>query len=108
MSSKVIVAQTARRRARKSATANLKDVPSLAEFVHRRTVLHQYRSFLKCIHSIPKEDEKQRNHMRVEVKERFLTLQHETDSLTIQMAIKEGDRRLAQLQSMVGYTPTSA
>lgn len=45
--------------------------------------------------------------MRVEVKERFMSLKDETDALTIQMGIKEGERRLAQLQSMVGYAPTA-
>jgi hypothetical protein len=108
MSSKaagVVISQTARRRG--GAKGALKDVPSLAEFVHKRRVLHQYRHFLKCIHCIPKEDEQQRQYMRTEVKEQFLSLKDETDALTIQMGIKEGERRLAQLQSMVGYAPTA-
>jgi len=111
-SSRVIVSQQTARRTRKKKTkattgdtdsrlSKMKKIPSMAEFVHRRNVVHQYRNFLQCIRRI--EDDDYRAYAAREVKERFHTLSSETDKLTIQMATQEGSRRLAQVQSMVGY-----
>lgn len=99
---KVTVSQTARQR----RSSNLKDVPSMADFMHTRSVLHQYRHFMRCIHRI--SDEPYQQQARKEVQQRFRQLREEKDGLTIKMALKEGERQLAQLQAMVGYTPAAA
>lgn len=65
----------------------------------------QYRQFLKCIQRIPDAD--YQNSSREEVRQRYRQLASETDALTIKMSLQEGKRRLAQVQSMVGYTPDS-
>mmetsp|Transcript_1608 Transcript_1608/g.2362 ORF Transcript_1608/g.2362 Transcript_1608/m.2362 type:complete len:133 (-) Transcript_1608:531-929(-) len=97
---RVVVTQGARTR---RGSNKLKNVPSMAEFVHKRTVVRQYRHYLKCIHRIPDHDYQES--ARNEVQKRFRQLVSETDALTIKMALQEGHRRLAQVQSMVGYTP---
>jgi hypothetical protein len=73
----------------------------MAEFIHKRTVVHQYRHFLKAITKLPETD---RPSAKMEIQTRFRLQQAETaDALSIQMALKEGERQLAQLQSLVGY-----
>jgi Complex 1 protein (LYR family) len=90
------VSQTIRKR--RSSLA-LDKVPTMAEFIHKRTVLHQYRHFLKATKSkLPPAD---RSSAVMEIQTRFRQLQ--TDALSIQMAVKEGERQLMQLQSLVGY-----
>ncbi len=78
-------------------------IPTLAEFVHRRTVIHQYRHFLKAVTNLTGQDKVM---ARSEIQGGFRRVQYETDSLAIQMALKEGQRRLAQVQALVGHTTT--
>ena len=100
--SSIHVSQTVRRRGK----SLLKDVPSMAEFVHKRTVLRQYRHFLKTVGKIPTVQDQVA--AQEEIRLRFRQLQTETDTLTIQMALKEGERRLQQVSSLVGYAPAAA
>jgi len=80
----------------------LRNVPSMKEFLHKQTIVKQYRGFLRSVAMIP--DEQWRIHARDEVRQSFGAYKQETDNLSISMAIKEGDRRLNELQNMVGYT----
>jgi hypothetical protein len=100
--SSIHISQTVRRRGK----SLLKDVPSMAEFVHKRTVLRQYRHFLKTVGKIPTVQDQVA--AQEEIRLRFRQLQTETDTLTIQMALKEGERRLQQVSSLVGYAPAAA
>jgi hypothetical protein len=77
-------------------------IPSLQEFIHKQTVLRQYRHYLKAVALV--EDQDHRQQARQEIKINFRRDSMETDSLSIQMAVKDGERRLAQVQSLVGYT----
>ena len=88
-----------RQRGRKVLPGSL---PSLREFVHKQTVLHQYRHFLKAVRLI--EDKCYKQEALQEITTQFRKDSMETDSLSIQMAVKEGERRLIQVRSLVGYT----
>ena len=78
-----------------------KSIPSLKEFMHRQTVLHQYRNFLKTLSFI--DDVTWRNQLIQDVSSTFRRNHRETNPVAIKMALKEGERQLAQLQSIVGY-----
>mmetsp|Transcript_29866 Transcript_29866/g.45804 ORF Transcript_29866/g.45804 Transcript_29866/m.45804 type:complete len:139 (-) Transcript_29866:156-572(-) len=93
-----IVVNTTGPRKRRSRLGN---VPSLKEFVHKTTVLRQYRDFLKAVRLIP--DDVDRKPVHMEVRDTFRKLSYETDELSVEMAIKDGERRLKQVQSMVGH-----
>ena len=80
-------------------------LPSLREFVHKQKVLHQYRHFLKAVNLI--EDKQYKLEALQEVTTKFRRDSMETDSLSIQMAVKEGERRLVQVRSLVGYTESN-
>mmetsp|Transcript_23497 Transcript_23497/g.32956 ORF Transcript_23497/g.32956 Transcript_23497/m.32956 type:complete len:138 (-) Transcript_23497:80-493(-) len=93
-----VVVNTTGPRKRRSRLGN---VPSLKEFVHKTTVLRQYRDFLKAVRLIP--DKVDRKPAYMEVRHTFRKLSYETDALSIEMAIKDGERRLKQVQSLVGH-----
>ena len=76
-------------------------LPSLKEFVHRQTVIRQYRGFLRAVNCIP--DPTFQTSSKKEVQSSFERYKNETDALTIQMALREGERQLEQVRSMVGY-----
>ena len=80
-------------------------LPSLREFVHKQKVLHQYRHFLKAVNLI--EDKQYKLEALQEVTTKFRRDSMETDSLSIQMAVKEGETRLVQVRSLVGYTESN-
>lgn len=80
-------------------------VPSLQEFVHKQKVLHQYRSFLKSIRLI--EDTRERQNAFQEVHREFRNHASLKDPLATQMAVTEGERKLKQIQSMVGYSDST-
>ena len=103
-SSKLISQAVRTRRGKNGISPKLDNIPTLAEFVHRRTVLHQYRHFLKALTKLSGQD---RTMAVSEVQSNFRRVQYETDPLTIQMAMKEGERRLAQVQALVGHTPAA-
>jgi hypothetical protein len=82
------------------------EIPSLKEFVHRQKVIRQYRGFfrvLKCI-----DDEQHKVQMKNEIKQSFSILKNannaiEEEKLAISMSLTEGERKLKELKSMVGY-----
>jgi hypothetical protein len=78
-------------------------VPSLTEFVHKQKVLDQYRSFLRSIRLIA--DERERENAFQEVHREFKTHKALQDPLATQMAVTDGERKLKQVQSMVGSSP---
>mmetsp|Transcript_22577 Transcript_22577/g.49007 ORF Transcript_22577/g.49007 Transcript_22577/m.49007 type:complete len:187 (+) Transcript_22577:43-603(+) len=77
------------------------DLPSLKEFVHQQTVIRQYRGFLRAVSMIP-DPAFQRSSVE-EVRTTFLRYKDETDVMAIQMAVREGERQLEKVRSMVGY-----
>ena len=93
--------QKIRTRSRRKIDLGSTDLPSLKEFVHRQTVIRQYRGFLRVVACIP--DPTFQLSSKKEVQTSFGRYKSETDALTIQMALKEGERQLEQVKSMVGY-----
>lgn len=93
--------QRIRSRTRRKLDLDSAEVPSLKEFVHRQTVIRQYRGFLRAVNCIP--DPTFQSSSKKEVQTSFGRYKNETDALTIQMALREGERQLEQVRSMVGY-----
>ena len=93
--------QMMRSRTRRKLDLDSAEVPSLKEFVHRQTVIRQYRGFLRAVNCIP--DPTFQTSSKKEVQTSFERYKKETDALTIQMALREGERQLEQVCSMVGY-----
>ena len=93
--------QRMRSRSRRKLDLDSAEVPSLKEFVHRQTVIRQYRGFLRAVNCIP--DPSFQTSSKKEVQTSFGRYKNETDALTIQMALREGERQLEQVRSMVGY-----
>ena len=93
--------QRIRTRSRRKLDFGSSEVPSLKEFVHRQTVIRQYRGFLRAVACIP--DPTFQLSSKKEVQTSFGRYKNETDALTIQMALREGERQLEQVKSMVGY-----
>eukprot|EP00978_Attheya_sp_CCMP212_P016192 scaffold42226_cov45-Attheya_sp.AAC.5 len=79
----------------------LPQVPSLKEFLHRTTVLRQYRAFLRAVAVIP--DTPWRIQAQTEVRTTFRRNASETDRMALKMTVADGARRLQQVRSMVGY-----
>jgi len=102
---KVIVDRTGTiltKRHRQRGGRLLPGIPSLQEFVHKQTVLRQYRHFLKAVAVIKDNDHKLE--AQQEVMLNFRRDSMETNALSIQMAVKDGERRLSQVRSLVGYS----
>jgi len=101
---------TRRRMMRNSTgkTTDAEDIPCLTEFMHRAKVRKQYRNFVRLARFIDDADNKATGECRAaleEVRLSFkLSMKKTTDSLSKNMAYSEGERRLRELQSMVGYT----
>jgi hypothetical protein len=100
---RVVVSRTGPRRHSKQHTHLPGAIPSLPEFLHKQTVLRQYRHFLRAVGLV--NDPIQRQHVLQDIQMRFHRDSMETDPLSIQMAVQEGQRTLAQFHSMVGYSP---
>ena len=98
---KAATGQKIRTRSRRKLDLGSTDLPSLKEFVHRQTVIRQYRGFLRAVACIP--DPTFQLSSKKEVQTSFGRYKSETDALTIQMSLKEGERQLEQVKSMVGY-----
>ena len=77
-------------------------VPSLQEFLHKSKVLKQYRSFLRTIRLIDGVEDRQTAHH--EVKREFRMHSVLVDPMAKQMAVTQGERKLKQVQSLVGYS----
>lgn len=90
------------RRTRRSVVVERSEkVPSLKEFLHRTTVLRQYRAFLRAVAVIP--DTPWRIQSQTEVRTTFRRNATETDRMALKMTVADGERRLQQVRSMVGY-----
>lgn len=89
------------RQTRSGRLAKMDSIPSLKEFVHKSSVVQQYRDFLQALRLIP--EEKDRIPAISEVKQNFRRLSFETNAIAIDMAVKDGEQRLKQVQSLVGY-----
>eukprot|EP00549_Striatella_unipunctata_P024249 CAMPEP_0118674804 /NCGR_PEP_ID=MMETSP0800-20121206/1089_1 /TAXON_ID=210618 ORGANISM="Striatella unipunctata, Strain CCMP2910" /NCGR_SAMPLE_ID=MMETSP0800 /ASSEMBLY_ACC=CAM_ASM_000638 /LENGTH=149 /DNA_ID=CAMNT_0006570035 /DNA_START=81 /DNA_END=530 /DNA_ORIENTATION=- len=89
------------RKRRRGKETELVDVPSLKDFVHKQTVIHLYRTFFRAAARIP--DDKFREDAQKEIRQTFKNDAIQTDKLAITMALKDGERRLQQFCSMVGY-----
>jgi len=77
------------------------EVPSLKDFIQKKSVIHQYRSFLRAVGSIG--DETYRQQGLHEVRKEFDSLKFEEDQVVISMAVQEGRRRLKDLRAIIGY-----
>jgi hypothetical protein len=71
----------------KDGRKDLEKIPSMKEFLHRQKVIRQYRGFLRALDAI--NDDSFKHQGRDEVQRQFRALKHETDALTISMAVKE-------------------
>ena len=69
-------------------TTRIKEnIPSLQEFMHRQTVMTQYRQFFRAMNTV--DDKNSSASMKNEVRTAFKSLIHEEDKLSIKMALKE-------------------
>lgn len=117
--------RTRRRQLVNSSNSNSNEpIPSLADFMHRARVRKQYRNFVRLAHFV---DGKKSNgndsnttsssnnatgECRAALEEVRLSYQlgikKGTDSLSKSMAYNEGERRLRELEAIVGYSPSSS
>ena len=119
--------RTRRRQLPNSSSNNSNEpIPSLADFMHRAKVRKQYRNFVRLAHFV---DGKKSNgndsntkttsssnnatgECRAALEEVRLSYQlgikKGTDSLSKSMAYNEGQRRLRELEAIVGYSPSSS
>ncbi len=121
--------RTRRRQLPNSSSSNSSSkepIPSLADFMHRAKVRKQYRNFVRLAHFV---DGKKSNgndsntktssspnnatgECRAALEEVRLSYQlgikKATDSLSKSMAYNEGERRLRELEAIVGYSPSSS
>ena len=67
--------------------SRLGNLPSLKEFVHKQSVVSQYRGFLRAVDLIP--DEHWRKQARNEIRETFKAFKDEKDAVATKMAVKE-------------------
>lgn len=84
-----------------SIRERLGNVPNLKEFMHKQTVIKQYRTFFRVVKLIP--DEEWRVHCHNEIRTSFELNKNESSRLSRMAAVKEGEKKLDQLKSMVGY-----
>jgi hypothetical protein len=94
-------------------------IPSLADFMHRAKVRKQYRNFIRLAHFVDGNNTSAGNkgktstgECRAALEEVRLSYQlgikKGTDNLSKSMAFNDGERRLRQLEAMVGYSRISS
>lgn len=88
-----------------NTTKLLEKVPSLKDFMHKQSVVSQYRSFLRTLQTI--DDDVWKNQLKKDVQKEFQKNIQQKDPMAVKMAFNEGKRQLAQLQSIVGTTGSS-
>ena len=83
-------------------------VPSLKDFMHRRTVLSMYRGFLQSVRYL-RSNKDGGNYNPVmadellnEIRREFRAQKHETDPFQRQRAIADGQRRAEELRGLTG------
>eukprot|EP00956_Cyclotella_meneghiniana_P033848 scaffold99514_cov22-Cyclotella_meneghiniana.AAC.1 len=108
---------TSPKRKTRKTQRNTESIPSLSEFIHRSKVLKQYRSFIRLALFLDKRDNSndgtnasRKGECRAALEEvrvayRLGVDKGRTDALARTMAFTEGERRLKELQSMVGIIP---
>ena len=116
-----IAATKSRRRTRRRQLANDDNdsIPSLADFMHRAKVRLQYRNFIRLAHFVDgtntsatgNDCKPATGECRAALEEVRLSYQlgikKGTDNLSKTMAFQDGERRLKQLEAMVGYSRKS-
>ncbi|KAL7543662.1 hypothetical protein ACHAXR_013348 [Thalassiosira sp. AJA248-18] len=107
--------QQTRRRTRRRTTQSSLDgdgaIPSLADFMHRAKVLKQYRNFVRLAQFVDDKDSNgstASGECRVALEEVRLSYKmgkkKDVDGLSKNMAYSDGERRLRELEAMVGYS----
>ncbi len=107
--SRIILSRTrGRRKSPATESSKVKEIPSLKDFLHRQKVIHQYRGFLKTLKHV--NDEGSKSQILKEIRQSFSAYKYENfdrddseQQVAVSMAVKEGERRLKEFQSMVGY-----
>ena len=79
----------------------IEEVPSYKDFLHRQTVLALYRKFLRTVH--PLSDQKE---LQAQIRTEFNAMKNESDDWNKKRAVKEGQRRLKDLQTTVSTSVT--
>lgn len=92
-------------KANKERRSKLGATTTFKEFLRRQRVVHQYRGFMKALSKI--DDPIWRDQLKCDVQKGYSINKKNQDDIAIQIAIKEGDVRLKQLYSMVGYNDIS-
>jgi Complex 1 protein (LYR family) len=94
----VEVVQTKRSRRR---VQRIDEVPSYKDFLHRQEVLGLFRKFLKTVR--PVSDRKE---LCAQIKREFKAMKYESDPWNRKRSVKEGQRRLKDLQVTVSTSVT--
>ncbi|EJK72052.1 hypothetical protein THAOC_06456, partial [Thalassiosira oceanica] len=87
-------------------------VPSLADFMHTAKVKRQYRCFIRLANFIDGRDNATgaTSECRAAVDEVRVAyrqgMKKDVDSLSKKMAFSEGERKLKELEAMVGFSPS--
>lgn len=108
-----IASTKSRRRTRRRQLVNDDNdsIPSLADFMHRAKVRQQYRNFIRLAHFVDNTSAAATGECRAALEEVRLSYQlgikKGTDNLSKTMAFQDGERRLKQLEAMVGYSRKS-
>jgi len=77
------------------------NVPSLKDFLHRQTVLGLYRKFLTLVKPLADQRE-----VQAQIRLEFKAMKNEADDWNKKRAVKEGERRLKDLQTTVSTSVT--
>jgi len=110
--------QRTRRRTRRRTIQSLDGgddaIPSLADFMHRTKVLKQYRNFVRLARFVDGKDAANGSSgadpgkLRAALEEVRLSyklgMKKDVDVLSKSMSYSEGERRLRELEAMVGYS----
>ena len=107
--------QQSKRRTRRRQIPNDDNdsIPSLADFMHRAKVRQQYRNFIRLAQFVDGNNTSATGtgECRAALEEVRLSYQlgikKGTDNLSKTMAFQDGERRLRQLEAMVGYSRKS-
>lgn len=79
----------------------IEEVPTYKDFLHRQTVLELYRKFLRLVR--PLSDQRE---LQAQIRTDFNAMKNEPDDWNKKRAVKEGQRRLKDLQTTVSTSVT--
>jgi len=102
-----------RRRLRSSSSNTSEPIPSLADFIHRAKVMKQYRKFVRLAHYVDGKDgtttggssagyRAALDEVRLSYK---MKMTKQLDTISKTMALTEGERKMKEISTMVGYIP---